>query len=107
MEVKGDGAKNLTRRIAAGQFTTPQVSAMVAGWFGSHGVGVRYRPGLADAFAPIGAMGTDVEKRLGWLRHAVVPTLQWLMTWYSEEELHAFLFNGTPLGKPHSKEDFP
>jgi hypothetical protein len=97
VEVKGDGTKSLTKRIASGELQATEISALVAGWFRRHGAVVRYRPGVANAFAPIGALHSDVATRLKWLKESVAPSLRWLQQWYSEEELHAFLFAGVQL----------
>lgn len=99
MEVKGDGTKSLVKRIAAGELQAPQISAVVANWFRRHGADVRYRPGVADALAQVGSVPSDVQKRLKWLKESVVPSLAWLQQWYSEEDLHAFLFDGVQLPK--------
>jgi hypothetical protein len=97
VEVKSDGTRSLAKRIESGELEAPEISALVAGWFRRHGADVRYRPGVADAFTSIGAIPTDVQKRLKWLREAVIPSLEWLKQWYSEDDLHAFLFGGVQL----------
>jgi len=84
----------LARRIKSDQTYSQLIPGMVSAFFGRHGVGVRYRPGVASALTPPGAVSTDAQKRLAWLYKQVVPTLEWLEEWYDRTELIELLFGG-------------
>lgn len=73
------------------------VASSVHHWFGSRGVDVRYRPGLAAPLEAIPADPVDDLRTLNWLRAAVVPALSRLEERYPRADLIAFLFDGATL----------
>jgi hypothetical protein len=93
VEAKNDAAEVFRQFINSNAGDAASIASLVAAWFGDRGIGVRYRPGVACALAPIGADPTDDIRTLKWLRAAVAPALARLLERYTRDALVAWLFD--------------
>jgi DNA relaxase NicK len=101
VEVKGDPCESLKNRVAQETSFTEEIPSLVHDWFSRRGVSVRYRPGLPYAFAAVGAVDTDAQRQLAWLKSQVAPTVRRLQEWYARRDLIDLLFDGADLGNIH------
>jgi len=73
------------------------IAASVHDWFWYRGVGVRYRPGLADPLEAPSADPVDDIRTLRWLLRSAVPAIARLGERYPRADLVAFLFDGATM----------